>query len=145
MSMTIHVDVVSAEEQIFSGEAEFAVFPGALGEIGVYPRHTPLLTHLRSGTIRLKLPDREALELVYVSGGILEIQPALVTVLAYTAIRAQDLDAAKAIEAKQRAAESVETHRANVSYAAAEAELMQSVTRLKDISNLSGKRRRGGY
>lgn len=145
MSQKLHVDVVSAEEQIFSGEAEFAVFPGMLGEIGVYPRHTPLLTYLKSGTIRLKLPEREAPELVYVSGGILEIQPELVTVLADTAIRAQDLDEAKAIAAKQRAEESVETHRGNVNYAAAEAELMQSVARLKDISKLSGKRRGGGY
>lgn len=145
MSQKLHVDVVSAEEQIFSGEAEFAVFPGMLGEIGVYPRHTPLLTYLKSGTIRLKLPEREAPELVYVSGGILEIQPELVTVLADTAIRAQDLDEAKAIAAKQRAEESVETRRGNVNYAAAEAELMQSVARLKDISKLSGKRRGGGY
>lgn len=145
MSQKLHVDVVSAEEQIFSGEAEFAVFPGMLGEIGVYPRHTPLLTYLKSGTIRLKLPEREAPELVYVSGGILEIQPELVTVLADTAIRAQDLDEAKAIAAKQRAEESVETRRGNVNYAAAEAELMQSVARLKDISKLARKHHHGGY
>ena len=142
-SQRLHVDVVSAEEQIFSGEAEFAVFPGVQGEIGVYPRHTPLLTHLKSGTIHLKLPDRKTPELVYVSGGILEIQPELVTVLADTAIRAHDLDEAKAIAARQNAEALAETRQTNVNYAAAEAELMQSVARLKDISKLTGKRRSG--
>ena len=142
-SQRLHVDVVSAEEQIFSGEAEFAVFTGVQGEIGVYPRHTPLLTHLKSGTIRLKLPDRRTPELVYVSGGILEIQPELVTVLADTAIRARDLDEAKAIAARQNAEALAETRQTNVNYAAAEAELMQSVARLKDISKLTGKRRSG--
>lgn len=144
MAHKLHVDVVSAEEQIFSGEAEFAVFPGVQGEIGVYPLHTPLLTHLRSGTIRITPPNQKAPELVYVSGGILEIQPEMVTVLADTAVRARDLDEAKAIAAKQSAEESAGAHQAHVNYAAAEAELMQSVARLKDISKLS-KKNRGAY
>ncbi len=141
MPLRVHVDVVSAEEQIFSGEAEFAVFPGEAGELGIYPMHTPLLTRLKSGTVRLKIPDREDYELVYVSGGILEVQPSLITVLADTAIRAHDLDEAKAIEAQQRTEESLKTRRTNVNYAAAEAELMQSVARLK---NVAGKHRRDG-
>ena len=92
MALTVHCDVVSAEESIFSGIVEFAVFPGEAGELGVYPRHTPLLTRIRPGTVRLKLPHQEAYELVYVSGGMLEIQPGMITVLADTATRARDLD-----------------------------------------------------
>jgi ATP synthase F1 epsilon subunit len=96
MAIRVHVDVVSAEELIFSGETDFAVFPGEAGELGIYPRHTPLLTRIRPGTVRLKVPDRDEYEMVYVSGGMLEVQPALITVLADTAIRAHDLDEAKA-------------------------------------------------
>jgi len=100
MPLRVHVDVVSAEEQIFSGEAEFAVFPGEAGELGIFPRHAPLLTRVRPGAVRLKIPDRDEFELVYVSGGILEVQPTLITLLADTAIRAKDLDEAEAIKAK---------------------------------------------
>jgi F-type H+-transporting ATPase subunit epsilon len=96
MAIRVHVDVVSAEELIFSGQTDFAVFPGEAGELGIYPRHTPLLTRIKPGTIRLKVPDSDEYELVYVSGGMLEVQPALITVLADTAIRAHDLDEAKA-------------------------------------------------
>jgi ATP synthase F1 epsilon subunit len=97
MAIRVHVDVVSAEELIFSGQTDFAVFPGEAGELGIYPRHTPLLTRIKPGTVRLKIPDRDEYELVYVSGGMLEVQPALITVLADTAIRAHDLDEAKAM------------------------------------------------
>jgi F-type H+-transporting ATPase subunit epsilon len=107
MAIRVHVDVVSAEELIFSGETDFAVFPGEAGELGIYPRHTPLLTRIRPGTVRLKVPDRDEYEMVYVSGGMLEVQPALITVLADTAIRAHDLDEAKAMEAKRRAEEAL--------------------------------------
>jgi F-type H+-transporting ATPase subunit epsilon len=107
MSIRVHVDVVSAEELIFSGQTDFAVFPGEAGELGIYPRHTPLLTRIKPGTVRLKMPDRDEYELVYVSGGMLEVQPALITVLADTAIRAHDLDEAKAMEAKRRAEEAL--------------------------------------
>ena len=98
---TIHVDVVSAEEQIFSGEAEFVVLPGIAGELGIYPRHTPLLTQIKPGAVRIKVPGRAEEEFVFVQGGFLEVQPHRVTVLADTAIRAKDLDEATALEAKQ--------------------------------------------
>ena len=134
MPLRVHVDVVSAEESIFSGEAEFAVFPGESGELGIYPRHTPFLTRLRPGTVRLKIPDRDEFELVFVSGGILEVQPSLITLLADTAIRAHDLDEAKAIESKKRAEEALKTRSADFNYAAAEAELAQAVAQLKTIN-----------
>jgi len=131
MSLRVHVDVVSAEELIFSGETEFAVFPGEAGELGIYPRHTPLLTRLKAGTVRLKISGRDEYELVYVSGGILEVQPTLITVLADTAIRARDLDEAKAIDAQRRADEALKTRSAEVSYAAAEAELAHAIAQLQ--------------
>ena len=105
MANTIHVDVVSAEEQIFSGEAEFVVLPGIVGELGIYPRHAPLLTQIKPGAVRIKMPGQAEEELVFVQGGFLEVQPHLVTVLADTAIRAKDLDEAKANEAKKAALE----------------------------------------
>src|SRR3954464_10303629 len=103
MPSTIHVDVVSAEEQIFSGEAEFVVLPGVMGELGIYPRHTPLLTAIRPGAVRITPPGGGAEELVFVQGGFLEVQPHVVTVLADTAIRAKDLDEVKAQQAKRAA------------------------------------------
>ncbi len=136
MSLRVHVDVVSAEELIFSGETDFAVFPGESGELGIYPRHTPLLTRIKPGTVRLKVPDREEYELVYVSGGILEVQPALITLLADTAIRAHDLDEAKAIEAKRRADEALQNRTADVNYASAEAELAQAIAQLQTIKKV---------
>jgi len=102
---TIHVDVVSAEEQIYSGEAEFVVLPGVEGELGVFPRHTPLFTAIRPGAVRIKVPGEAQEEFVFVQGGFLEVQPTRVTVLADTAIRAHDLDEARALEAKQKAEE----------------------------------------
>src|SRR4029450_2647789 len=107
MAHTIHVDVVSAEEQIFSGEAEFVVLPGVVGELGIYPRHTPLLTAIKPGAVRIKLPGQAEDELVFVQGGFLEVQPTRVTVLADTAIRAKDLDEAKALEAMRNAEEAL--------------------------------------
>jgi F-type H+-transporting ATPase subunit epsilon len=101
---TIHVDVVSAEASIFSGEAEFVVLPGEAGELGIYPRHTPLITRIRPGAVRILKPGGEE-ELVFVAGGILEVQPKIVTVLADTAIRGHDLDEAKANEAIKKAEE----------------------------------------
>jgi F-type H+-transporting ATPase subunit epsilon len=136
MAMTVHVDVVSAEEQIFSGLCEFAVFPGESGELGILPRHTPLLTRIKPGTVRLKLPDTEAYEMVYVSGGMLEVQPALVTVLADTAIRASDLDEAKAVESKKRAEEMLANRKTELNYAAAEAELSQALAQLDTIRRM---------
>ena len=101
MSLRIHVDVVSAEEMIFSGEADHVVLPGESGELGIWPRHTPLLTRIRPGAVRIKLPDGGE-EFVYVSGGMLEVQPTMVTVLADTAIRAHDLDEARAQRHRRR-------------------------------------------
>jgi len=105
MANTIRVDVVSAEEQIFSGDAEFVVLPGEAGELGIYPRHTPLITRIRPGAVRIKSAGKADEDLIFVAGGILEVQPTAVTVLADTAIRGTDLDEAKAIEAQQRAEE----------------------------------------
>lgn len=136
MPLRVHVDVVSAEEEIFSGEAEFAVFPGEAGELGIYPRHAPLLTRIRPGAVRLKIPDRDEFEMVYVSGGILEVQPTLITLLADTAIRAKDLDEAEAIKARQRAEEALKNRSADVSYASAEAELAQALAQLQTIKKL---------
>src|ERR1700761_8816506 len=102
---TIHVDVVSAEEQIFSGEASFVALPGESGELGIMPRHTPLITRIKPGAVRIKRASDGAEEFVFVAGGILEVQPDRVTVLADTAIRGKDLDEAKANEALKRAEE----------------------------------------
>ena len=133
MAHTIHVDVVSAEEQIYSGEAEFVVLPGIEGELGVYPRHTPLFTQIRPGAVRIKVPDREQEEFVFVQGGFLEVQPNKVTVLADTAIRAHDLDEAKAIEAKKRAEESMANQDSAENLAAAQAELSSALAQLEAI------------
>ena len=130
-SLRIHVDIVSAEEQIFSGEAEFAVFPGEIGELGIFPRHAPLLTQIRPGTVRVKSPDSLTFEVFYVSGGILEVQPTLITLLADTAVRADSLDEAEAAKAKQRVDEARRTHSTNVGYAGVEAELAQSIAQLQ--------------
>ena len=139
MAIRVHVDVVSAEELIFSGQTDFAVFPGEAGELGIYPRHTPLLTRIKPGTIRLKVPDSDEYELVYVSGGMLEVQPALITVLADTAIRAHDLDEAKAMEAKRRAEEALRDRSSEVGLATAEAELAQAVAQLQAIKKLRNR------
>src|ERR1700710_292829 len=107
MAHTIHVDVVSAEAQIFSGEAEFVALPGEMGELGIYPRHTPLITRIKPGAVRIVRADNDEEEFVFVAGGILEIQPGSVTVLADTAIRGKDLDEAKANAAKAAAEEAL--------------------------------------
>ena len=136
MAITVHCDVVSAEESIFSGLVEFAVFPGEAGELGVYPQHTPLLTRIKPGTIRLKVPAQSGYELVYVSGGMLEVQPGLITVLADTAVRASDIDEAKALEAKRMAEEEMANRKSSLDYASAEAELAQAMAQLRTISHL---------
>lgn len=140
MSMTMHVEVVSAEEEIYSGPAEFVVVPGVMGELGIYPRHTPLLTRVKPGSLRLKIPLQAEEELVYISGGILEIQPHQVTVLADTAVRAHDLDEAKALEAKQRAEEGMRDRSSKIDYARAQAELSEAMAQLQAIQKLRKKR-----
>src|SRR5450830_1160664 len=107
MAHTIHVDVVSAEEAIFSGEAEFVALPGEAGELGIYPRHTPWITRIKPGAVRIKIPGQAQDEFVFVAGGLLEVQPDTVTVLADTAIRGSDLDEAKASAAKKLAEEAL--------------------------------------
>ena len=134
--MTVHVDVVSAEEQIFSGLAEFVVVPGEMGELGIYPRHTALLTRIKPGAVRIKRPDQEQEELVYVSGGMVEIQPSVITVLADTAIRGADLDEARALEAKQAAEEAMKNRTSDIDYAAAQAELAEAIAQLRAIQQL---------
>jgi F-type H+-transporting ATPase subunit epsilon len=133
MANTIHVDVVSAEEQIYSGEAEFVVLPGIEGELGVYPRHTPLFTQIRPGAVRIKLPDRAEEEFVFVQGGYLEVQPHKVTVLADTAIRAHDLDEAKVRESKKKAEEAMANRDSAENLAAAQAELSAALAQLEAI------------
>ncbi|MDY7576979.1 F0F1 ATP synthase subunit epsilon [Herbaspirillum sp. RTI4] len=139
MAHTIHVDVVSAEEQIFSGEAEFVVLPGESGELGIYPRHTPLITRIKPGTVRIRIPGQANDELVFVAGGLLEVQPDKVTVLADTAIRGADLDEAKAIEAKKLAEEVLANQESKIDYAAAQAELVIAVAQLAAIHRLRQK------
>ncbi|MCC7327519.1 MAG: F0F1 ATP synthase subunit epsilon [Burkholderiales bacterium] len=136
MTNTIHVDVVSAEEQIYSGEAEFVVLPGVEGELGVFPRHTPLFTQIRPGAVRIKLPGQDQEELVFVQGGFLEVQPNKVTVLADTAIRAHDLDEAKALEAKQKAEDAMRDKDSAGSLASAQAELATALAQLEAIRKL---------
>ena len=135
MPLRVHVDVVSAEELIFSGETEFAVFPGEAGELGIYPRHAPLLTRVKPGTVRLKKPGVDDYELVYVSGGVLEVQPTLITLHADTAIRAHDLDEAKLLEAKRRAEEALSKRATDIDFATAESELAQTLAQLKTIKH----------
>lgn len=140
MAHTIHVDVVSAEELIFSGEAEFVALPGESGELGIYPRHTPLITRIRPGAVRIKVVGRDEEEFVFVAGGILEVQPHGVTVLADTAIRGRDLDEAKALAAKKQAEEMLVNKDAAIDYAAAQVELATAIAQLAAIARLRGKR-----
>jgi F-type H+-transporting ATPase subunit epsilon len=136
MSMTVHVDVVSAEESIFSGLAEFVVLPGEAGELGILPGHMPLMTRIKPGAVRLKLPQQEQEELIFVAGGVLEVQPGVVTVLADTAIRGKDLDEAKALDAKRKAEEAMADKSAEMDYARAQAELAEAVAQLAAIQKL---------
>jgi F-type H+-transporting ATPase subunit epsilon len=134
MAMTIHVDIVSAEGQIHSGLAEMVFAPAEMGEVGIAPRHTPLLTRLKPGDVRVQKGSE--VEHFYVSGGILEVQPHVVTILADTATRARDLDEAKAREAKSRAEEVLAGRVADFEYAKAQAELAEAVAQLRTIQKL---------
>ncbi|WP_312547426.1 F0F1 ATP synthase subunit epsilon [Massilia sp.] len=140
MANTIHVDVVSAEEQIFSGEAEFVALPGEAGELGIYPKHTPLITRIRPGAVRIQTANGGE-EFVFVAGGILEVQPNGVTVLADTAIRGGDLDEAKAQEAKRQAEELMQNQDSTIDYAKAQAELAAAIAQLAAIQRLRSKGR----
>ncbi|MDR2880665.1 MAG: F0F1 ATP synthase subunit epsilon [Azoarcus sp.] len=136
MAMTVHVDVVSAEEQLFSGLAEFVVLPGESGELGILPGHTPLMTRIKPGAVRIKVPLQETEELIFVAGGLLEVQPTGVTVLADTAIRGKDLDEAKALDAKRKAEEALANKNASVDYAKAMAELAEAAAQIRAIQYL---------
>jgi len=139
MANTIHIDVVSAEESIFSGEAEFVVLPGEAGELGIYPRHTPLITRIKPGSVRIKLPGQAEEELVFVAGGVLVVQPGVITVLADTAIRGHDLDEAKALAAQQRAQEMMQNRTSQLEYAKAVAELAEASAQIAAIRKLRKK------
>ena len=136
---TIHVDVVSAEELIFSGEATLVSLPGEVGELGILPRHAPLITRIKPGAVRIQLPGNKGEEFVFVAGGILEVQPDRVTVLADTAIRGKDLDEAKANEAKRLAEEALQNAKGGLDFAKAQSELMIMVAQLAAIQRLRRK------
>ena len=130
---TIRVEVVSAEESIFSGDAEFVVLPGEVGELGVYPNHTPLVTRIKAGPVRSKIPGHNKDELIFVAGGILEIQPDLVTVLADTAIRGKDLDEARAAEARKAAEEALSNAKTKMDLARAHSEIAAITAQMNTI------------
>lgn len=140
MATTFQVDVVSAEEQIFSGQAEFVALPGEAGELGIYPKHTPLITRIRPGAVRIQVAGGGE-EFVFVAGGILEVQPNAVTVLADTAIRGGDLDEAKAQAAKQQAEEMMLNKESKIDYAKAQAEMAAAIAQLAAIQKLRSKGR----
>ena len=133
---TIHVDVVSAEESIFSGEAKFVALPGENGELGILPRHTPLITRIKAGAVRIQRADNDQEEFVFVAGGILEVQPGTVTVLADTAIRGRDLDEAKAVEAKKAAEEAMKNAKSDIDLAAAQGEFATMAAQLAAMQKL---------
>jgi F-type H+-transporting ATPase subunit epsilon len=139
MASTVHVDIVSAEKEIFSGTAEMVFAPAELGEVGITPRHAPFITRLKPGEVRVKVSESESYPF-YVSGGMLEVQPHLVTVLADTAIRAKDIDEAAAIEAKARAEEALSDKSGKIDYATAQAQLAEAIMQLRTLDRL---RKRG--
>ena len=140
MTMTIHIDIVSAEREIFSGLAEMVFAPAELGEVGIAPRHAPLISKLKPGEVRVMINNNES-HPFYISGGLLEVQPHLVTILADTAIRAKDIDEAAAIEAKAKAEEALADKSGKIDYATAQAQLAQAVMQLRTLDRL---RKRGG-
>ncbi|MDP3333097.1 MAG: F0F1 ATP synthase subunit epsilon [Methylococcaceae bacterium] len=139
MTMTVHVDIVSAEKEIFSGLAEMVFAPAELGEVGISPRHAPLISRLRPGEVRVKVSDKESYPF-YISGGIIEVQPHIVTVLADSAIRAKDIDEAAALEAKTRAEEDLADKSGKIDYATAQAQLLEAVMQLRTLDRF---RKRG--
>jgi len=138
---TMRIDVVSAEASIYSGEAEFVVLPGIMGELGIYPRHAPLITQIKAGTVRIKVPGKDEEEMVFVQGGFLEVQPHQINVLSDTAIRAADLDEAKVLEAKKAAEAAIAARKEKQEIATAEAELAAISAQLQAIQKLRKQRR----
>lgn len=136
MAKTVHIDVVSAEASIFSGEAEFVVAPAGAGEVGIYPNHAPMITNIKPGALRIKLADSNDETVIYISGGILEVQPGMITVLSDTAIRGADLDESKALAAKAAAEEAMKNRSSDIDYAMAQAELAEAVAQIQAIERL---------
>lgn len=136
MANTVHIDVVSAEASIFAGEAEFIVVPASAGEVGIYPHHAPMVTTIKPGALRIKTADNGEETLIFISGGLLEVQPGLITVLADTAVRGHDLDEAKAIAAKAAAEEAIRNRTSDMDYARAQAELSEAVAQIQAIERL---------
>lgn len=141
MAMTIHVDIVSAEGEIFSGTAEMVYAPAFMGEVGIAPRHAPMITRLKPGEIRIDNGQGKGMQHIYVSGGILEVQPHVVTILADTALRAADIDEAAALRAKQRAEDAMVNQSAQMEYATAQAELAEAVAKLRTLEHARKTRR----
>lgn len=137
---TMHVDVVSAEASIFEGEAEFVALPGESGELGIFPRHVPLITRIRPGAVRIKVAGQSHEEFIFVAGGILDVQPDAVTVLADTAIRGADLDEAKAEAARKAAQEAIANRGSELEYAKAQAELASAVAQLASLRRLRDRK-----
>jgi F-type H+-transporting ATPase subunit epsilon len=136
MANTVRIDVVSAEEEIFSGDAEFIVAPASAGEVGIYPNHAPMISTIKPGALRIKLPETDEETVIFISGGMLEVQPGVVTVLADTAIRGDDLDEAKATAAKAAAEEAMKNRTSDMDYAKAQAELSEAVAQIQAIEKL---------
>ena len=136
MAKTIHIDIVSAEGHLYTGQGQMIYAPAVMGEIGIAPRHTPMLTRLKPGNVRVELGDGQPQQSFYISGGMLEVQPFLVTILADTGIRAADLDEAAAEEAKRRAEDALANQQADMDMARAQSELAEAVAQLKVISQM---------
>ncbi len=136
MSMTIHLDIVSAEAALFSGAAEYVIVPAEMGEVGIYPRHTQMLTRIKAGSVRIKKPDVAEEELIYVSGGMLEVQPHMITILSDTAIRGKDLDENRALESKRLAEEAMKNRSSEMDYAKAQAELAEAIAQIAAIERM---------
>ena len=140
MAKTLHVDIVSAEQSVFSGEAELIIAPGEAGELGILPEHAALLTRIKPGTVRIKRPGEDREEIIYVSGGMMEVQPHMVTVLADTSVRAENLDEAKALEAKRLAEEALANRTGDMEIAEMQAAIAESVAQLAAIRKLKSVR-----
>jgi len=139
MAMTMHLDIVSAEKELFSGRAEIVIAPAIMGELGIHARHTPLLTPLKPGEVKITKQGGEE-ESIYVSGGMMEVQPSVVTILSDTAVRAQDLDEAAAMEAKQAAEEAISNREGDMEIAEAQSKLLEAVAQLRMIENFRKRR-----
>ncbi|HOY69544.1 MAG TPA: F0F1 ATP synthase subunit epsilon [Methylotenera sp.] len=136
MASTVHIDVVSAEASIFSGEADFVVAPASAGEVGIYPNHAPMISTIKPGALRIKQANVSEETVIFISGGLLEVQPGVITILADTAVRGHDLDEAKARAAKQAAEEALKNRTSDIDYAAAQAELSEALAQIQTIERL---------